>query len=91
MTHVKQSHNYLHKTFPNLRYELTPFPARLSSGDTECHIRGAFSLDGLSVGDEDSWVDLVAVDVDLLPLLPTAIENFLTCSEHLASIVLDHW
>ena len=31
------------------------------------------SLDGLSVGDEDSRVDLVAVDVDGLPLLPTAI------------------
>ena len=87
MTHAKQSQNYLHKTFPNLKNELTPLPARFSSGDTECQIRGAFSLDGLSVGDEDSRVDLVAVDVDLLPLLPTAIENFLTCSEHLASIV----
>ena len=32
------------------------------------------SLDGLSVGDEDSRVDLVAVDVDRLPLLPTAVE-----------------
>ena len=74
MTHAKQSQNYLHKTFPNLKNELTPLPARFSSGDTECHIRGAFSLDGLSVGDEDSRVDLVAVDVDRLPLLPTAIK-----------------
>ena len=32
------------------------------------------SLDGLSVGDEDSRVDLVAVDVDRLSLLPTAVE-----------------
>ena len=30
-------------------------------------------LDGLSVGDEDARVDLVAVDVDRLPLLPTEI------------------
>ena len=32
------------------------------------------SLDGLSVGDEDPRVDLVAVYVDRLSLLPTAIE-----------------
>ena len=44
-------------------------------------------LDGLSVGDEDARVDLVAVDVDRLPLLPTVIENSLTCSEHQASSI----
>ena len=40
----------------------------------ESQRRRMLSLDGLSVGDEDSRVDLVAVDVDGLPLLPTAVE-----------------